>query len=88
MATVYIFQKFGPGCIRYMIVHGMGMQQHSKPSHSMHLVLPGCVPAGLTIESMDSIGLTKSTGTEGMWEFLHMVFKGSGLRFGLVLVVG
>jgi len=39
----------------YMTVQGMGMQQHSYPSHSMHFVLPPPPPpaasAGLTMDS-------------------------------------
>lgn len=42
-----------------MMVQGMGMQQHSYPSHSMHFVLPPpAASAGLTIEStMDTAAL-------------------------------
>ncbi|UQC85923.1 uncharacterized protein CLUP02_11422 [Colletotrichum lupini] len=36
----------------YMTVQGMGMQQHSYPSHSMHFVLPPVASAGLTMLSM------------------------------------
>lgn len=40
-----------------MTTQGMGMQQHSYPSHSKHLVLPGALPwpvasAGLIMLSM------------------------------------
>jgi hypothetical protein len=34
--------------ISHIIVHGIGMQQHSTPSHSKHLVFL----SGLTIEPM------------------------------------
>lgn len=36
----------------YMTVQGIGRQQHSYPSHSMHLVLPPVASAGLTMASM------------------------------------
>ena len=38
------------------------MQQHSYPSHSIHFVLPGSVPAGLRIEEALEEGRTKLTG--------------------------
>jgi hypothetical protein len=31
-------------------VHGIGMQQHSYPSHLMHFVFPAAPPSGLTME--------------------------------------
>lgn len=34
----------------YMIVQGIGIQQHSKSPQSMHFVLPGSMPAGLRID--------------------------------------
>ena len=39
----------------------MGMQQHSKPSHSIHFVLPGSTPPGLMMDSNDAMGLTALT---------------------------
>lgn len=38
--------------ISHITVHGIGMQQHSTPSHSKHLVLPAVPLSGLTIEPM------------------------------------
>ena len=38
------------------------MQQHSYPSHSIHFVLPGSLPAGLMIEEALEEGRTKLTG--------------------------
>ena len=45
-----------------MIVQGIGRQQHSYPSHSIHFVLPGWVPAGLMIEEAVEEEWTKLTG--------------------------
>lgn len=56
----------------YMIVQGNGMQQHSYPSHSIHLVLPGSFPAGLRIEEAVEEGRTKLTG-EAMEAEEHIV---------------
>jgi len=36
----------------HKIVQGIGMQQHSYPSHSMHFVFPAAPPSGFTIEEM------------------------------------
>jgi hypothetical protein len=36
----------------HITVHGIGMQQHSTPSHSKHLALPAVPLSGLTIEPM------------------------------------
>ena len=35
-----------------MMEHGIGIQQHSTPSHSRHLVFPAAPVSGLTIEEM------------------------------------
>ena len=45
--------------------HGIGMQQHSNPSHSMHFVLVGSVPAGLpidVIEEEEEVGMMEFVG--------------------------
>jgi hypothetical protein len=36
----------------YITVQGMGMQQHSYPSHSKHFVFPAAPVSGFTIEEM------------------------------------
>lgn len=49
-----------------MTVHGIGMQQHSYPSHSQHFVFGS---AGLTIEEVELVavdGITASTGEVGV----------------------
>jgi hypothetical protein len=36
----------------HITVQGIGMQQHSKPSHSKHFVFPAAPASGFTIELM------------------------------------
>ncbi len=50
----------------HKIVQGIGMQQHSKPSHSMHLVRPGSIPPGLMrgVEEPGSTWLTRAVRDE------------------------
>jgi len=56
----------------YITVQGSGKQQHSYPSHSMHFVFPGSVPAGFVIEEVEVVGMTALTGVEVV-EVEHMV---------------
>ena len=45
-----------------MMVQGIGMQQHSKSPQSMHLVLPGSMPAGFKMEeAAEEVGREKLT---------------------------
>ena len=58
----------------YMIIHGSGMQQHSMPSQSRHLVWPDW--AGLVMEPMlepdeAEEGRMKLTGAA--WVVVHIV---------------
>jgi hypothetical protein len=46
----YPFQP--PPLCPHIIVQGIGMQQHSYPSHSMHFVFPAAPASGLTIEEI------------------------------------
>ena len=48
-----------------MTVQGIGIQQHSYPSHSIHLVFPGSVPAGLPILVIDEEPLRGRTAFVG-----------------------
>jgi len=36
----------------YITTQGIGIQQHSYPSHSKHFVLPAAPPSGFTIEEI------------------------------------
>jgi hypothetical protein len=58
--------KFVISASSHKIVQGMGMQQHSKPSHSMHLVRPGTIPPGLMrgVEGPGSTWLTRAVRDE------------------------
>lgn len=62
-----------------MIVHGKGRQQHSKSPQSMHLVLPGSMPAGFRMEEVEEEGRMKLSGEEVRGsEGLHIVSCGTG----------
>ena len=59
-----------------MIVQGMGMQQHSKSPQSMHLLLPGSMPAGLRTDEAAEEGRVKLRGPEVRFSAgEHMVWK-------------
>lgn len=45
-AVVHYIHRFFP----YMTMHGIGMQQHSKPSHSIHFLGAEAPSQGLTID--------------------------------------
>ena len=64
MKSFHSPQPFAPRADIYIILQGSGMQQHSYPSHSRHLVFPGSLPAGLMIEEALEEGSTKLTGVE------------------------
>ena len=72
----------------YMIVHGIGRQQHSYPSHSIHFVFPGCVPAGLVIEEVIELllvlGKTSFLGLIACEADVHIVADFKTLETGLL----
>ena len=62
----------------HRIVHGIGIQQHSYPSHSRHFVFPAAPPSGLTIELM--VDAAAEPGplwfTSGVWVEEHILVFG------------
>lgn len=46
--TTFATQKI----ISHITVHGIGTQQHSYPSHSIHFVFPAVPPSGLTTDEI------------------------------------
>ncbi len=60
-----------------MITHGMGMQQHSYPSHSKHLVLPVAPLSGFTMLLMVEAALEPGPFmlTGAPWVEVHILRK-------------